>query len=313
MSELKLSQKADLALSNLTAEGGLLTVEQNDTFIRELIDQPTIINACRTVTMNSPQMEINKIGFANRILRPATQTRTTPDTFPGDRALPVAQRSRPGFNKVTLATKEVIAEVRIPYEVLEDNIERGGMENTVLALIAERAALDLEELLLLGDTGSGDSYLAMQDGVFKRFNQNVVDNQGNPIDAATFNRAIKALPTRFRRNRNAMRFYSSMDVEQDYRMKLSTRGTILGDDVLTGAQAVPVFGVPLQGAALVPQDKMAFTNPKNIIFGIQRNVRVESDRQIQDREIIVVLTARVAIQVEDPYAAVKVVNIGQIN
>ena len=149
-----LIKKADLALSDLAA-GGLLTVEQSDRFFRKLIKSPTILRQVRTVVMSKPEMEINKIGFGTRIMRPAASA--TP--------LIQADRAKPDLGKVTLSTKEVIAEVRIPYDVLEDNIEggniavdpqsgAGGLHGTLVDLIAERAALDFEELLLLGDTGS---------------------------------------------------------------------------------------------------------------------------------------------------------------
>lgn len=301
----ELSRKAEIVLSDLSTNGGLLNTEQNDTFIRNLIDQPTIIRECRTVPMGGPQMEINKIGFGTRILRPAVQTI-------GSRALAEGDRSKPTTSKVELQTKEVIAEVRIPYEVLEDNIEKGDLENTILALIAERAALDLEELIIQGDSASGDAYLAMIDGVLKLVTSNVVDAAGATIDATIFNNAVKALPTKYRRNRNLMRFYSPMDIEQDYRLKLSTRGTSLGDEILTGNAPVPVFGTPLKGVALMPQDKIVYTNPQNIIFGIQRNVRVESEKLISEREVKIVLTARVAVQVEEEPAMVKVINLAEV-
>lgn len=307
-----LSQRADIALSNLTNQGGMLTVEQANSFIDMVIDQPTVLKDCRTVTMSGPTMEINRIGFMNRILHAATQAiSTTTDPWPPERRLTATQRSQPNLDRLTLSTKEVIAEVNIPYEVLEDNIERGGMENTILRLIAARAALDLEELAIQGDTTSGDSYLALQDGFLKYFTSNVVDQGGQAIDAEMFNRSIKALPTRYRRNKNILRFYPSSNVEQDYRMKLSSRGTSLGDDILTGNRDVPVFGIPMKGVALMPDGNCLLTNPQNLIFGIQRSIRIESDRMIRDRMVVIVLTARIALQVEDKLAGVKVINIGE--
>ena len=303
-------KRADIALSNLTNDGGMLAVEQAKEFIDMVIDQPTIIKEARTVTMNAPTMEINRIGFLNRILRPAVQAvSTTTDPYPPERRVTAPNRAQPNLNRITMATKEVIAEVRIPYEVLEDNIERGAMEAHILRLIAERAALDLEELFVLGDTTSNDSYLALMDGALKKFTLNIVDNGDGVIDANTFNRAIKALPTRYRRNKSLMRFFPHMDIEQDYRMKLSSRGSPLGDNLLVGNVSVPVFGVPVVGSAYMPTSQMIFTNPKNLIFGIQRNLRLETMRQIQDREIVIVMTARVAIACEDPLAGVKVINI----
>lgn len=299
-------QRAMIALDDLAGNGGLLNTEQSNTFIRMLIDQPTMLNAVRTVPMAGPTMELNKIGFGSRILRAARQSLSG-----SGRALTESERSKPTTSKVELSTKEVIAEIRLPYEVLEDNIERGDMENTVLALIAERAALDLEELILLGDTGSGDDYLALLNGVLKLSTDNVVDAMGEPISADVFNVALKALPTKYRRNRAAMNFFVPMDVEQDYRLALSSRGTSLGDDLLTGNRAVPVFGVPMKGAALMPQSNLVFTDPQNIILGVQRAVRIESERLISEREIKIVLTARIALAIEETEAMTKVVNLGE--
>ena len=73
MPKMTMAQKADLALGDLSTDGGLLNPEQQDQFIRFMIDQPTLLREARTVPMNSPEMRINKIGFGSRILRPAPQ------------------------------------------------------------------------------------------------------------------------------------------------------------------------------------------------------------------------------------------------
>jgi len=310
MSEV-LSQKVDLALSQLTSNGGLLNPVQNETFIRNLIDQPTMLRGIRTVPMSAPEQKINKIGFGSLILRVAPQG-TQPyadDNGTNDRYLPMADRSAPTTSQVNLTTKEVMAEVRIPYEVLEDNIERGGMEDTVLALIAERAALDLEELIIRGDTASGDAYLALFNGILKRISSNVVDAANGSVSATLFNSLKKAIPTRFRRNIGTMRFFSSMDRESDYRLLVAGRGTDLGDQLLTSNNPVPVLGVPLVGAALMPNANVVFTDPQNIIFGIQRNIRIEQDRDIRSREVIIVLTARVGLTIEEELATAKITNL----
>jgi HK97 family phage major capsid protein len=312
MSEL--SRKADFALAELTDNGGVLNPAQNDTFIRLLIDQPTMLRVCRTVPMNTPEMKLNKIGFGERILRVAPQGESpyAADDGSNDRYLLANQRSKPTTSQIRLTTEEVIAEVRIPYEVLEDNIERGGMADTVLALIAERAALDLEELLLLGDTAvaGSDPYLGLMNGILKRVTSNVVDAEDADISPEIFNDLKKALPTRYRRNLGAMRFISSMDRESDYRLHVAGRETGLGDSILTSNANLPVLGVPLQSAALMPNQNLLFSDPQNFIFGVQRNVRIEQDRDIRSREIVIVLTARIGIQIEQEDAVAKVINLG---
>ncbi len=292
-------EKADIAVSNLISQGGYLNPIQANTFIRMLIDQPTMINAVRTVPMNAPTMEINKIGFASRILQKAPASGT---------ALATNKPSKPTTDKVTLSTKEVIAEVLIPYDVLEDNIERGSLEDTIMTLISERAALDLEELLITGDTGSGDEYLALCNGILKQATSHIVDYSATrpAISKAVFKAAIKAMPNKYMRNRSAMRFYVSPDVETEYADSLANRETPLGDQKVTGWQPNYAYAVPVEAAALMPDTQAIFTYPKNIIFGVQRQIMIETDRDIRARVLIVVLTMRIDIKFEEEDAVVKI-------
>jgi hypothetical protein len=308
----ELSRRADIALSNLTANGGLLLPEQSATFLRLVLDQPSILPEMRVVPMGAPEARINKIQFGSRILKPANQTGGAQDTGANTRYLAAADRSAPTTSQIILRTKEIMAEVRIPYEVLEDNIEKGGFENTVLALIAERAALDLEELVIKGDTSltATDPYLGLMDGVLKLSSTNVVNAANAVATPSLWNNVKKALPTRYRRNLNLMRYYTSMDVESDYRLAVSARVTQVGDAMLTSTAPLPVFGIPMKGVALLPNANALLTNPQNLIFGIQRQIRIEQDRDIRSREVIIVLTLRIALEIEDHAALVKVTNIG---
>ena len=305
-------RRADLALADLTAGGGVLDIDHQDKFFQKVIDAPTIFREVRSVQMNGPEMKIPKIGFGSRVLRAAPNTGTGGfnDANVNSRYLAAADRAKPDFGLVQLATTEFIAEIHIHDDLLEDNIEKDALIDTIMSLLAERVALDLEELTLTGDTGSGDAYLATQDGVLKLLTSNVVDASSAPISAAIFNSMKKGMPTRYRRNLNAMRFYTSMDVESDYRLAVASRGTNLGDAILTGNTPLPVLGIPMKGVALMPEANGLLINPQNIIFGIQRNIRIERERDIRARSWIIVLTMRVAIQIEEEDAAVKLINLG---
>ena len=299
-------EKATLAVSDLISDGGYLNPIQANTFIRMLIDQPTIIKDIRTVPMNAPTMEINKIGFAQRILKKAPASGV---------ALPVADRSKPTTDQVTLTTKEVIAEVHIPYDVLEDNIERGVLEDTIMTLISERAALDLEELLITGDTGSADTYLALLNGIMKQATSHVVDYSASMpnITKGIFKAAIKAMPNKYMRNRTAMKFYVSPDAEIEYADTLANRETMLGDKKVVQWTPNYAYGVPINPAALMPDDKALFTYPKNIIWGVQRQIMIETDRDIRARVLIVVLTLRIDLTYEEEDAVVKVLGLNPNN
>lgn len=306
-----LIKKADLALSDLSTNGGLLSQAQTDTFIRVLIDSPTLMNRARIITMNTPSQRINKIGFGSRILNAAVSST----------ALNSGQRAKPTTSKVDLNTTEVIATVYLPYEVIEDNIERGninvgldggagGLRGTIVQLIAERAALDLEELAISGDTTSGDSFLALQDGFLKLATANIVNVAGATVTKAMMKAAVKAMPDKYLRNRNDLTHFISVDNETEYRDTYANRQTALGDAMLQGTSPVYAYGSQVAGVPLMPAASGLFCNPLNLIFGFQRRVTIEYVKDIEARVFKIVLTARVAIAIEEINAVVKYQNIG---
>ena len=319
-----LLKKADMAVADLTANGGVLLPEQSNRFLRKLVDTPTLLRQARVIAMSAPQRRINKIGFGSRIMRAANQGTYVGGVAQDDRALAAADRSAPVTEQIQLVTKEIMAEIRLPYEVLEDNIEKGninfggatqvsggapngGLVNTVLDLIAERAAIDLEELALLGDTGSGDAYLALVDGWLQRSESGHNVNFGNAsITRNLFKLGMQALPSKYQRQLGSLRHFVSHNQNIEYGDTLAGRETALGDAKhQAGAQPNYGAGVRVEAAALMPETDGLLCDPKNLLFGIQRNLSLEIDKDIRAREFVVVLTARVDAQIEEVDAVVR--------
>ncbi len=305
--------RADIALANLSSNGGLLQAEQANTFIDMVVEQPTMIQQVRVQRMNGPQMKINRLGFDSRIMHAATQTGGQNDDGSNDRWLAAAKRSKPLSSQIELNTKECIAEVRIPYEVMEDNIEKGNFEAHVMRQIAERATLDFEEFGLFSDTGSGDADLAMQDGWLKLITSHVLDNASAGAKDAMITAALLAMPQKYLRNLPAMRAYISIANKIKFQADRMNRIGALGD-----ASAVANLDLYSQGLKVEPVATLAadgvgakgiMTYPQNLIFGIQRQITVETDKDIRSREYIIVVTARVAYQVDDQAGAVKFINV----
>jgi len=293
-------EKADMAVAQMIADGGYLNPEQSDSFYRKLIDEPTLINQVRTTQMSRPKMNIDSIGFGSRILRAAPTSGI---------ALPADQRVRPSFGQVQLDTEEVIAEVRIPYDALEDSIEYGNIENTIMQMLTSRVSLDLEELLINGDTSSSDPYLALFDGALALAGHTTDGSSLTAIDKDAFKAAMQDMPTQYMRNLAAMNFMMSWHNVIEYRDTLASRTTGAGDDFYLNRPTTFAFGVPVAPAALMPNDAILFTYPQNLIFGIQRDVMIETDKDITSRVLIIVLTMRVAINAEETDSIVKVDNI----
>ncbi|HHV62114.1 MAG TPA: phage major capsid protein [Firmicutes bacterium] len=309
MDNKELLQKADMVLADLSA-GGLLQPEQANKFIDMVIDTPTIFKNARMERLAAHKRVIDKIGFDRRILRPAVEN--TP--------LAEADRSKPTTGKVEIDTKELIAEVRLGYQVLEDNIEGRNLEDHIMKLIADRVALDLEELIIQGDTSSTDPYLKVMDGLLKRITSHVVDAQKAAISKALWKELFKAVPTKYIRNKKEWGFFTSHNVEVDWRDYLADRATGAGDRFLLEDVPAVAYGVPVYGCAMMPEAQdtatppntltsAIFTHPQNIIIGFHREISVETDKDITARQFIIVVTCRVGLALEEEDATAKMINI----
>ena len=329
-----LLRKADITIAELQTNGGVLNPEQGAAFIRKLIKQPTLIRVCRVVEMISPIRKINKIGFGTRILRAATSGQALPQNAANGLSTGLGGRAQPTTEQIELQTKEQIAEVRIPYDVMEDNIERAttaqnelpntgpaGLRQTIIDLIAERAALDMEELGLLASltyTNPADpddqAYLSQFAGWLNVAETagNVYDAAGGSISKAIFKQGLKTMPSQYQRNKAALNHFVSVNNETEYRDTLADRGTPLGDQMTQGTSPTFAYGSPVVPVALMPENAGLYTDPLNLIFGIQRQVSMEFDKDITARVYIIVLTARIAFQIEESQAIVAYENVATV-
>lgn len=302
MTQRDIVQKADLTVKDLMDNGGYLQPEQVQTFLRMVKDQPTLLKAARRVNMKSHTREVDKIGFTSRLLQKAPASA---------QYLAAAKRGKPTTEKVLLNTNKMIAEVHIDYETLEDNIERGNLENVIMQEMAKQVSLDLEELVILGDTtkAATDEYLGMQDGVLKLATDHIVSTSGT-MSKEIFSLGVKEMPSKYLRDRSQFRWYVSHNNETDYRDQLGNRETGLGDSLVEGFRGVYHHGIPVVPVAMMPEDTALLTRPDNIIWGVWRDIMVETDKDIRSQVYIIVLTLRAGLVLEEPDAVVLVNGIG---
>lgn len=302
-----LLQKADMALSDLMSDGGYLQPAQAQKFLRILIDEAVLMKLSTVVPMKAPKQLIEKIRFASRILRAGTEAT----------ALTAAERAKPDLGLVELDAQLFKAEVRLPNEVLEDSIERGNFRQTVMELMAERIALDMDDVVWNGDTASADPFFAKFDGVRKQITSNLVDAAGARLNKTLLRDSLKAMPSEFLRNKRQMRFMTSIDSEIDYRDALAERATVVGDRFLEQDAPVMYSGVPLIPVPVAPEDlgagndstEIVFTDPKNVNVGVWRQIRIETDKDVSAGVLIIVATLRFDTKLAEETAAVKVQNV----
>lgn len=390
-----LVQKA-LVTTDALAASGKLNPAQADKFIDYVFDLTGLRNNARTLKFRNEDLVIDKIGVGRRAAMPATEA-VSPST-----------RRGVSTSKVTLRPAEIIVPFEIGDSFREINLEGDNVEEHIIKMMATQLGNDLEMLYIEGDTlgradlesnllEGGDSVKYVKDSYLAMFNgwlrladggsSHVVDAAGQNIGSNLFSRALNAMPAKFKRNRADLRFMTSLDLEQNYREKVSTRATNMGDAALQGSQNLTPFGTPLVPFNLYPfryrevehvvlvdsstpaslrrapvanvtvhlatlgqtptakfaettdytvdyangtitkvgagiddgatvkvtydaNPTLLLTHYSNLIVGIGRDIRIEKDRDIYRRMNQYAITCKVAVEVEETDAIVKVVNIG---
>lgn len=310
---MTLLQKADLALADLTSSGntattgGKLTPETAQKFMRILIDESKLLKMATVVPMKSEKTEIPKIRFATRILR-AGQEAT---------ALPKADRAKPNLSNVELDTKLFKAEVRLPDEVLEDNIERDQLKATIMQLMGEAISRDMDEIAVQGDTASADTFLAQLNGILKQSTSNVVDAATATTNKGILRDMLKSMPKPFLRSKDLLRFLTSIDSKIDLTDSLGNRMTPLGDSLTMNGGDLKYQGVPVEDVPLFPENlgvatnctNMILTDPKNVTVGIWRQIKMETDKDVSAGVVIIVATLRFDVKYAEETATVKATNV----
>lgn len=306
MDNKELIQKADLQLSDL-ASGGLLKEEQAQRFMRILIDESRLLKFCTVIPMKGPKRIIDQVTFGSRIMRAGTS----------GAALSSADRSKPDLSKVELDCQLIKGEVRLPYEVLEDNIERDTFRQTVIELLGQRGSLDVEELIVQGDTTSADTYLKVLNGIIKQATSHPVDHADAYIDKDLLRDMLLAMPKQYVRNKRALRYFTSTGAEIRWRDTLSERATTVGDKFLEQDAPTMYSGVPVVDLGTFPENvgtgshctHVILTDPKNVHVGIERNITIETDKDISAGEYIIVVSMRVDVKYAVEDAVVNASNV----
>lgn len=295
-------EKADLALSDLLS-GGELVPAQAKKFIRLLILESVVLGMATVRPMAAPKSRIEKIRFGGRVLRAGA---------PGT-ALPAGDRVKPDLSKVELDAKLFKAQANLEDEILEDNIEQGSLRQTIMELLGEAVSRDLEEVTVQGDTGSADTFLAQFDGMLAAATSNTVGPVAGPLVSTVLKNMIKDMPKEFIRNKKKLRFLTGTDAEIDYRETLSNRNTVVGDRFLQDDAPIMYSGIPLEDVPLFPENlgigtnetNVILTDPKNLLLGIWRRIRMETDKDIEAGVLKVVITMRCDFKYMHEPAVVK--------
>ena len=313
-------------------KGGLLNPEQSARFLDYMFDATVIGKVARTVRMRADTTEIDRIGVGEKLMKLATEAENT------------GSNAAVQFSKISLTTKKLRLDWELSTESLEDNIEGADLEDHIARLMATQAGNDLEDVVLNGNTAlTGDNLYKAFDGVVKiaKANGHVVAGAGANVSREIFNKALKAMPRKYKQRRPDLRFLAGSNLIQDYLYSTSQLGNygsanpqdiassiIRGNEGGLGGPAGYVapfaFGIPIVEVPLLKETQTGsyatptgdhgdvhLTFPNNVVIGIKRDVTVYRFFWPKKDSIEYTMYTRVGTQIEqaDAWVVVKDVKV----
>jgi|ERR1044072_8552277 hypothetical protein len=308
--------------------GGLLNAEQADRFIDYMWDSTVLGSQVRTIRMRSTEVDIDKVGVGERLMRVATE------------AVDDGVNAGAVFTKISLTTKKLRLDWELSTESLEDNLEGDALEDHIARLMATQAGNDIEDVAINGNTAlTSDPLMKAFDGWRKLAlaGGHVVDHAGQPLNRAAANKALKAMPRKYMQRRNGLKFFTGSNLIQDYLYGLTqtASGLISLENVAEGVTrngvrtegpagftSTPMFGIPTQEVPLFLETvdgdysgatgdhgDLWLTFPQNMLWGVKREIQVYREFKPKKDTIEYTMYCRVGTQIENADAFVVVKNI----
>ncbi len=259
-------EKAAMTTSGMNA--GLLNPEQSKEFFRMAFDTTPFSQLHRKEMRKAKQGELDKIAIGGRILRKKTEN--SDDNY----------RANVQTSKIEYNTKAIRLPWEITEELLRENIEGEGYEDTVMALMSTQLGIDLEDLHWNGDTESSDGMLSINDGWLKKIKKSkeshivdhakLVTGTGEAAAANGFGKGSifalsSAMPNKYK-NSN-LRWIMSPSRREKWIEYLTNRPTGAGDAALLGAgdQVNKPMGYGIVTVPSLEDDVIILADPKNFI------------------------------------------------
>lgn len=313
--------------------GGALTPVQATQFIDYMWDATVLGPQVQTVRMRGDEQQIDRIGVGERLMRAATE------------AVDDGMNTGVAFSKISLTTKKLRLDWELSTDSLEDNIEGEALEDHIARLMTTQAGQDLEDVAINGDTRkTKDPLLKVFNGWSRlgREGGHVVDAAGSGFDRAVMNRALKAMPRRYRSRGGGMKFFAGASLMQDYLYSIVTNTSVNGwptgaaqqDMINNGGNLAPdnagwtinlaSFGVPVQEVPLLSEAQIGtytgagaaenhgeiwLTAPRNLVWGVKRDIEVFREFKPKKDAIEYTMYCRVGTEIANKDAFVVVTNV----
>lgn len=316
--------------TSVIASAGSLNADQENQFLDWLIEKQVTLSRVRVYPMVSSTAYLDELLTAGRKLRAGVEN-TDPSVAD---AITTARRQ--------LEVVETIWAEDITLDFVENNIERGNINNHIAQNLALAFGNDHNDLLWNGDDslaatitdttpadGVDDTTgLSQNDHTFLRINDGIIaiaaaDASVNDTDAtslttaqAVFKAMLKSMPFDFKARLDLEHtYFAPYNLAHTYADELTGRGTDFADRVLiNGLPELRYFGLRVLadshlGRTHTSPDNAVLTPAQNIFWGLQRGMTMESEWRPRKRAWEFTLTAKADVNYAKSQAVVLADNI----
>lgn len=316
--------------TSVIASAGSLSADQENQFLDWLIEKQVTLSRVRIYPMVSGSAYLDELITASRKLRAGVEN-TEPSLSD---AFTTARRQ--------LDVVETIWAEDITLDFVENNIERGNINNHIARNLAVAFGNDHNDLLWNGDDslaatitdttpadGVDDTTgLSQNDHTFLRINDGLIaiatsDANVNDTDAtslttaqAVFKEMLKDMPFDYKARMDLdLSYLVPYNLAHTYADELTERGTDFADRVLiNGLPELRYFGLPViaeshLGRTHTSPDNAVLTPRQNIFWGLQRGMTMESEWRPRKRAWEFTLTAKADVNYAKSQAVVLADNI----
>jgi len=332
-------------IAKMTAITYDLAPEEADVFLTYLIDQSVLKNNARIVRMAKNEKNIAAIGYGSgRFLKPAatfSKASHAKKTFASNKITLKAEKVRgvvtiydddledvpdgPTFKSalMKLIAAKVANELDEAGYIADANDLAGFGDDDI------RSMWDGWRYQITHSADGQDYYNEASGGGV------IVDAEGAEIAAREeaepfdwnflYASALKGMPSIYKTvGLQNLRFFNSDQVTLDYTNALAKRNTSLGDQAITGQAPLGYGTVPIVSCPLMPTtvdesgildgssegySDILLTPNQNLIIGLQRELKIETDRDAENEATDVYYSMRVDFKIENINACVLVKNV----
>lgn len=256
--------KKAITTGALVSVGGALKPANALAFINLVVDQSAFLKTIYTKRMAKINADVNALDLADgQLVRVAEGTE--PSAF-----------SSPTNKGKTLYGLPVQLFSSLAFSALEDNQDDPNFQSSFEAMIATQVSNDLQYLGFQGTDDTGVSFLTLNKGWITKAEASAttrkVNTHGATAPALThLNNMLAAMTAKYKSPGCA--FIVSPNDYEKYVLLIADESSTTGTALLLSGKVPSYMGYPMVSAAYCPDGHWLFTDPKNLVMGMGRDVQ----------------------------------------